>query len=267
MLPQNFDAPYRATSLREFWRRWHMTLSRFLRDYLYIPLGGNRHGLPRQVWPLFATMALGGLWHGAGLTFVAWGVAHGVGLGAGVLWRRAGLRMPAVLGWALTMSFVTRAGCRSAPRPSMRRCASTSGLFGLAPLGIELKWRAIAFAAAVAVLGPTSWAAIHRLPPWRSIAIGFAVLFVLVLFKIGDDANMNSSISSSDPRRRRAWVRFVAAFAGTAAAAFVLLYAVVLALDPYDAGRFALVTKRGVPGRARAPPTPAAGATRPTTRR
>ncbi len=74
VLPQNFDVPYRATSLQDFWRRWHMTLSRFLRDYLYIPLGGNRRGLAVQLFALFATMALGGLWHGAGLTFVAWGV-------------------------------------------------------------------------------------------------------------------------------------------------------------------------------------------------
>src|SRR5215212_5102116 len=106
VLPQNFDRPYRAVSLRDFWRRWHMTLSRFLRDYLYIPLGGNRRGLPTQIWALFATMALGGLWHGAGLTFVAWGVLHGLGLGAGLLWRRANLAMPTAAGWALTMAFV-----------------------------------------------------------------------------------------------------------------------------------------------------------------
>ena len=94
VLPQNFEAPYRSLSIQDFWRRWHMTLSRFLRDYLYIPLGGSRSGLPTQVWALFATMALGGLWHGAGLNFVAWGAAHGVALAVGVLWRRAGLAMP-----------------------------------------------------------------------------------------------------------------------------------------------------------------------------
>ncbi|MFD0937699.1 MBOAT family O-acyltransferase, partial [Methylobacterium trifolii] len=88
VLPQNFDVPYRATSLRDFWRRWHMTLSRFLRDYLYIALGGNRRGLALQLGALFATMTLGGLWHGAGLTFLAWGALHGLGLGAGVLGRR-----------------------------------------------------------------------------------------------------------------------------------------------------------------------------------
>lgn len=77
-LPVNFLSPYRATSIRDFWQRWHMTLSRWLRDYLYIVLGGNRHGKNRQVMAIFVTMALGGLWHGAGWNFVLWGVLHGV---------------------------------------------------------------------------------------------------------------------------------------------------------------------------------------------
>ncbi|MEY8688544.1 MAG: MBOAT family protein [Leptothrix sp. (in: b-proteobacteria)] len=76
-LPMNFDAPYRARNIAEFWRRWHMTLSRFLRDYLYIPLGGNRHGAARQQLNLMLTMLLGGLWHGAGWNFVIWGGLHG----------------------------------------------------------------------------------------------------------------------------------------------------------------------------------------------
>ncbi|KJC37711.1 MBOAT family O-acyltransferase [Bradyrhizobium sp. LTSP857] len=105
-LPQNFNAPYRAASLQDFWRRWHMTLSRFLRDYLYIPLGGNRYGLAVQLWALLATMTLGGLWHGAGLTFIAWGVLHGAGLGIDVLWRRSTLPMPALICWPLTFLFV-----------------------------------------------------------------------------------------------------------------------------------------------------------------
>jgi alginate O-acetyltransferase complex protein AlgI len=79
VLPVNFNVPYRSTSLREFWRRWHMTLSRFLRDYLYIPLGGNRHGLERQLGALLATMTLGGLWHGAGWTFIVWAGCTGSG--------------------------------------------------------------------------------------------------------------------------------------------------------------------------------------------
>ena len=75
--PQNFDAPYTAASVQDFWRRWHMTLSRWLRDYLYIPLGGNRRGRWRTYLNLMLTMLLGGLWHGAAWTFVAWGAIHG----------------------------------------------------------------------------------------------------------------------------------------------------------------------------------------------
>ena len=75
--PQNFDAPYRALSLQDFWRRWHMTLSRWLRDYLYVPLGGNRHGVRQMYRNLLLTMVIGGLWHGAAITFVAWGAIHG----------------------------------------------------------------------------------------------------------------------------------------------------------------------------------------------
>ncbi len=79
-LPENFNMPYISGSLTEFWRRWHMTLSSWLRDYLYIPLGGNRHGRLRTYVNLFLTMLLGGLWHGASWTFVVWGLIHGAGL-------------------------------------------------------------------------------------------------------------------------------------------------------------------------------------------
>jgi D-alanyl-lipoteichoic acid acyltransferase DltB (MBOAT superfamily) len=79
-LPDNFDAPYTAASVQDFWRRWHMTLSRWLRDYLYIPLGGNRKGRARTYVNLMITMVLGGLWHGAGWTFVFWGFLYGVAL-------------------------------------------------------------------------------------------------------------------------------------------------------------------------------------------
>jgi D-alanyl-lipoteichoic acid acyltransferase DltB (MBOAT superfamily) len=78
--PQNFNSPYSAVSLQDFWRRWHMTLSRWLRDYLYIPLGGSRKGTFATYRNLMITMLLGGLWHGAAWTFVAWGAIHGIGL-------------------------------------------------------------------------------------------------------------------------------------------------------------------------------------------
>jgi hypothetical protein len=89
-LPVNFWSPYKATSVIDFWRRWHITLSRFLRDYLYIPLGGNRRGRARHYLNLLITMLLGGLWHGAAWTFVAWGGLHGIYLAVNHLWRGSG---------------------------------------------------------------------------------------------------------------------------------------------------------------------------------
>ncbi len=86
-LPINFFSPYKADSIRVFWRRWHISLSRFLRDYLFVPLGGSRRGLVHTVAALIVTMALGGLWHGAGWTFVVWGLLHGAYLSSNHLWR------------------------------------------------------------------------------------------------------------------------------------------------------------------------------------
>jgi alginate O-acetyltransferase complex protein AlgI len=100
----NFNLPYVATSLRDFWSRWHISLSTWLRDYLYISLGGNRCGSGRMYRNLFLTMLLGGLWHGASWNFVAWGVWHGTGLVWQRLWR--GGRPGRLLSWVLTMAFV-----------------------------------------------------------------------------------------------------------------------------------------------------------------
>jgi alginate O-acetyltransferase complex protein AlgI len=106
VLPENFRRPYLATSLRDFWRRWHISLSNFLRDYLYIPLGGSRAGAARYVVATGVTMALCGLWHGAGWTFVAWGLWHGVGLIVCHGWQYLKRPLPALFGWAATMTFV-----------------------------------------------------------------------------------------------------------------------------------------------------------------
>jgi D-alanyl-lipoteichoic acid acyltransferase DltB (MBOAT superfamily) len=93
-LPLNFNSPYKATSIIDFWRRWHMTLSQFLRDYLYIPLGGNRHGRLLRYTNLMITMLLGGLWHGAAWTFVVWGALHGFYLCINHAWVNYGPPMP-----------------------------------------------------------------------------------------------------------------------------------------------------------------------------
>ena len=106
VFPQNFDRPYRSASPQEFWRRWHMTLSRFLRDFIYIPLGGNRRGRRRQVINLMATMLLGGLWHGAAWGFVLWGGLHGAALSVQHLAKGRLPRLARGWAWCLTFLFV-----------------------------------------------------------------------------------------------------------------------------------------------------------------
>jgi len=105
-IPQNFNAPYRAVSISDFWRRWHISLSRWLRDYLYIPLGGNRLGELRTYVNLLVTMLLGGLWHGASWTFVVWGAYHGSLLALGRLAGPAFSGVPEALKRAFTFLLV-----------------------------------------------------------------------------------------------------------------------------------------------------------------
>jgi len=105
-LPINFNSPYKALDIQDFWRRWHMTLSRYLRDYLYVPLGGNRCSTVRVYFNLMATFVLGGLWHGASWMFIIWGALHGTALVIHRIWSGLGLRMPKVVAWLLTFGFV-----------------------------------------------------------------------------------------------------------------------------------------------------------------
>ncbi|MDD2331019.1 MAG: MBOAT family protein [Candidatus Cloacimonetes bacterium] len=109
-LPQNFNAPYVASSITDFWRRWHISLSTWLRDYLYIPLGGNRRGKARQYLNLMLTMVLGGLWHGASWNFVFWGTMHGIGLAFDKIWlsfKISQSKVMKVLGTIVTFHFVS----------------------------------------------------------------------------------------------------------------------------------------------------------------
>ena len=106
-LPINFNSPYKAHNIQDFWRRWHITLGRFLRQYIYIPLGGNRHGYSRTMVALIITMVLGGLWHGAGWNFILWGCLHGAYLAIYYLWSKTGLSLPHSLSMILTFLAVT----------------------------------------------------------------------------------------------------------------------------------------------------------------
>jgi D-alanyl-lipoteichoic acid acyltransferase DltB (MBOAT superfamily) len=105
-LPINFNSPYKAKDIQDFWRRWHITLSRFLRDYIYIPLGGNKVGRYHNYSNLFAVFLIGGLWHGASWMFVIWGALHGIAIVIHRIWKDLGLRMWGWMGWFITFNFV-----------------------------------------------------------------------------------------------------------------------------------------------------------------
>ncbi len=189
-LPENFDAPYRAKSLQEFWRRWHMTLSRFLRDYLYIPLGGNRRGLARQLGALMATMLLGGLWHGAGWHFVVWGAAHGLGLAGGVLWRLQPRRLPPWAAGCLTFLFVVTTWVFFRAPTLQSAGALLQAMLGGGDIGftghIPPHGEPLIWAALVAFFGPTSQeVALSRLKPYRGIAVAAAAAMLFVLYRLG----------------------------------------------------------------------------------
>ena len=139
-LPINFNAPYRATSIQDFWARWHMTLSRFLRDYLYIPLGGSRRGEFRTVWNILVTFLLCGLWHGAGGLFVFWGFLHGLALIIYRLWRKTNFRMNAFVGWVITFSFVNVAWVFFRAENWKNAIDVLKGMAGLHGLKLPASW-------------------------------------------------------------------------------------------------------------------------------
>ncbi len=187
--PDNFDMPYRAADLSAFWRRWHMTLSQLIRDYLYIPLGGSRHGWGTYVKATLFSMGLCGLWHGAGWTFVAWGLMHGAGLIVCRAWQKGGLPLPMAAGWALTALFVL-IGWVLFRAPDF----TTAGhmLMGLAGLGagfgptIGIKpVLAAAMVASVLVPSTQQLAEGGWLQPVAYQAIGLALLLVACVLVVG----------------------------------------------------------------------------------
>ncbi len=191
-IPINFNAPYVALSVRDFWRRWHITLSRFLRDYLYIPMGGNRFGIPRQMAALMITMLLGGLWHGAGWTFVIWGGWHGVGLVVNHFWEKTGVRLPRGAAWFLTMLFVIFGWVvfRSDTLGQAGTMLSTmTGWHGwsLVVRHVPHRWSVLLFALP-ALLGPTSQQlALEKLRPHPVYAALAAGVFFYMVLLIGDE--------------------------------------------------------------------------------
>jgi alginate O-acetyltransferase complex protein AlgI len=205
--PLNFNSPYKADSLIEFWRRWHMTLSRFLRDYLYIPLGGNRKGPFRRYVNLLITMVLGGLWHGASWNFAFWGAIHGAGLVVNHFWqgfsKRFDVAIPRLLAWMVTLTVVLfawvpfRANTFPASIALWKSMVGWNGIAGVAQLPIEQAAAWILVLAAVAIFAPNTqqllsqdkftredWAVNWRPSPTWALAVG-CVFGVAVAGMIG----------------------------------------------------------------------------------
>ncbi|MCB1549125.1 MAG: MBOAT family protein [Hyphomicrobiaceae bacterium] len=187
--PDNFDVPYRAADLRDFWRRWHMTLSRYLRDYLYIPLGGSRAGWGRYVLASLVTMGLCGLWHGAGWTFVVWGLMHGVGLIVCRAWQDWGRPLPWLVGWALTMLFVLVGWVLFRAVDFAAAGRMLAGLVGLGGFGaplVPLK-PVLAVAAVVCVLGPSTKQVVEGgyLKPWALHGAAVAAALAAAILAVG----------------------------------------------------------------------------------
>jgi alginate O-acetyltransferase complex protein AlgI len=185
-LPENFQTPYRAGDLRDFWRRWHITLSRFLRDYVYVPLGGSRDGPIRFGRATLVTMALCGLWHGAGWTYVIWGLYHGIGLLVCAGYRALARPMPYWLGWSLTMLFVIvgwvvfRSGSLTNAWDMLGIMAGTHGFTGKVD-----RTTLLVIAAAVSIGMPSSHDLIERwLRPSPVLAVALAGLFAFLLLWI-----------------------------------------------------------------------------------
>ncbi len=195
-IPENFNAPYMAVDIQDFWRRWHMTLSRFLRSYLYVPLGGNRAGEGRLYFNLFVTFLLGGLWHGAGWTFIAWGAMHGLGVVGHRAWKRySGISLPRPVGWAVTLLFVHVAWVffRAPDLPSalhvlsaLAGIAEGSGMAHFASIGrldLGLAGLIMVPAAVAAVAGPTVQELTDRfVPDRRRLAITVALLAWAIVY-------------------------------------------------------------------------------------
>ena len=185
--PQNFNSPYKSASITEFWRRWHISLSSWLRDYLYIPLGGNQKGPVRTYVNLFLTMLLGGLWHGANWTFVLWGAFHGALLALERMNGKRGLawRLPRPLQIAATFILVMF-GWVLFRAPTLDGVARmTKGLVGLNGWGAvfpldhagSLHWAALVFCGIVVFAAKNTWEIRWR-PSWR-LVLGLLLLFLV----------------------------------------------------------------------------------------
>ncbi len=193
-LPQNFNSPYKAVSIVDFWRRWHITLSEFLRDYLYIPLGGNRAGEWRRQMNILATMFLGGLWHGASWTFVLWGVYHGILIVICHIAEKFKISFPRGFGRPVTFILVVYGWVLFKAKSFAQVTLFSKSLFNFSAgsgsvLFTRMQWECLAILLAGVFLVPNARELEKRLKPdfnW--------CLLISVLFLIAFNFMMNSDV-------------------------------------------------------------------------
>ncbi|HEY9154162.1 MAG TPA: MBOAT family O-acyltransferase [Opitutaceae bacterium] len=184
-LPVNFFGPYASRSIIEFWRRWHITLSAFLRDYVYIPFGGNRQGLSKQIRNLLITFLLAGLWHGAGCTFILWGLWHGVALAINHFWRRAhppaeGSEKSFSIGGLVLTTLAVQIGWVLFRAPNLRVVGELGGsLFGLHGISVPVALTAWVDALAP-VVRPQGWFPNLYVTPSRLAVFFLSAVFAIV---------------------------------------------------------------------------------------
>jgi alginate O-acetyltransferase complex protein AlgI len=203
-LPINFNSPYKALDIQDFWRRWHITLTRFLRDYIYIPLGGNRVSETHIYCNLMATFLIGGLWHGAGWTFVFWGFLHGAALIICRAWKKLGLRMPNAVAWLVTFNFVNIAWVFFRAKTWSDAIRVLKGMAGLSGVALPEEWARTLHSLANHGI---------QFMPWKRVMEGtrdswlfiFGALFICLFFK-----NSNEMVERFKPD----WRSFIVLTAG-----------------------------------------------------
>lgn len=184
-LPVNFNSPYKSVSIQDFWRRWHMTLSRFLRDYIYIPLGGSRKGTARTHINSMLTMLIGGLWHGAGWTFVFWGFLHGFAQFIHRIWQKTGIKMPKWLAWFITFQFINFAWVFFRATSWDNAVKVLKGMAGLNGIGLStldksnFLWLVVFIL--VALICRNSMQLLEKFKPGLKTAVFAAALFVFAV--------------------------------------------------------------------------------------
>lgn len=186
-LRKNFAFPYFATNISDFWRRWHMSLTTWFRDYVYIPLGGSRCILPRVLLNTWIVFLLSGLWHGAAWTFVVWGAVHAILLSVFVIWKRTSFELPKFIGWLMTMIGVALAWVFFRAPTFTDACGYLRGLFSRSLLTLPTQY--LSMLPWIFICMSIEWLQRNRehamVLPFRSRSVRWLVYFVLVVVCIG----------------------------------------------------------------------------------